>query len=183
MLSQGTTGRSAGRDCRLSDETSGRPGSTRNSTPVFRTNSLPTPYTTFDYSDFEIGAAEIATDGEVKVSRVVRNAGERAGAEVVQLYFADRVAQVTRPVIQLAGFTRAELQPGERAQVTFTLHADRTAFTGVDLRRVVEPGEIELLIGGSSGDIRGRLALRLTGELRVVGPDRVVTTPAGRSPA
>ena len=111
------------------------------------------------------------------------NAGERAGAEVVQLYFSDPVAPVTRPVIQLAGFARVALEPGERTRVTFTLHADRTAFTTVDLRRIVEPGEIELALGASSEDIRGRFTLRLTGAEREVGHDRVLTTPASRSPA
>jgi beta-xylosidase len=134
-------------------------------------------YTTFGYSDFTVSAPEVATDGEVDVSCVVRNEGDRAGAEVVQLYIADPVAQVTRPVIELAGFARVMLQPGERTRVTFTLHADRTSFTGVDLRRVVEPGEIRVMVGASSEDIRGRGAFRLTGEPRVVGHDRVLTTP------
>jgi beta-xylosidase len=140
-------------------------------------------YTTFEYTGFELGADEIGTDAEVEVSCVVRNAGERAGAEVVQLYIRDPVAQVTRPVLQLAGFSRIELAPRERARVTFRLHADRTAFTGVDLRRIVEPGRIDVLIGASSEDIRGRLSFRLTGGIRVVGHDRVLTTPAVRSPA
>jgi beta-xylosidase len=138
-------------------------------------------YTTFDYSDFEISADDIGTDGQVEVSCVIRNAGDRAGAEVVQLYISDPVAQVTRPVIQLAGFIRLELEPAERARVAFSLHADRTAFTGVDLRRVVEPGQIRVLIGSSSEDVRGRLAFRLGGNVRVVGHDRVLTTPAARS--
>ena len=62
-------------------------------------------------------------------------------------------------MIQLAGFTRVTLEPGERARVTFTLHADRTAFTGLDLRRIVEPGEIHVMVGASSDDIRGRGAV------------------------
>ena len=66
-------------------------------------------YTTFEYSDFAVSADEVPVDGEVEVSCVVRNAGEREGAEIVQLYIADPVAQVTRPVIQLAGFARAAL--------------------------------------------------------------------------
>ena len=140
-------------------------------------------YTTYEYSDFSLSADEIATDGEVEISCVVTNAGERAGAEVVQLYFSDPVAPVTRPVIQLVGFARVALEPGERTRVTFTLHADRTAFTTVDLRRIVEPGEIELALGASSEDIRGRFTLRLTGAEREVGHDRVLTTPASRSPA
>ena len=134
-------------------------------------------YTTFGYSDFTVSADEIPTDGEVTVSCVVHNEGDRAGAEVVQLYIADPVAQVTRPVIELAGFARVLLEPDERTRVTFTLHADRTSFTGVDLRRIVEPGEIRVMIGASSEDIRGAGAFRLTGEPRVVGHDRVLTTP------
>jgi beta-xylosidase len=140
-------------------------------------------YTRFGYDGFELSAPEVPTDGELEVTCVVHNEGDRAGAEVVQLYLADPVAQVTRPVIQLAGFLRVALEPGERTRVTFTLHADRTAFTGLDLRRIVEPGEIQVMVGASSEDIRGRGAFRLTGETRVVGHDRVLTTPARCSPA
>jgi beta-xylosidase len=135
-------------------------------------------YTTFAYSDFALGTEEIATDGEVEVSCVVRNTGDRAGAEVVQLYLADPVAQVTRPVIQLAGFARVPLDPGQGARVAFRLHADRTAFTGVDLRRIVEPGDITVMLGASSEDIHWRVTVRLAGEVRAVGRDRVLTTPA-----
>ena len=67
--------------------------------------------------------------------------------------------------------------------MTFTLHADRTAFTTVDLRRIVMAGEIGLALGASAADIRGRLTLQLVGEEREVGHDRVLTTPATRSPA
>ena len=134
-------------------------------------------YTAFGYSDFSVSADEVPTDGEVHVSCVVHNEGDRAGAEVVQLYLADPVAQVTRPVIELAGFARVRLEPGERTRVTFTLHADRTSFTGVDLRRIVEPGEIRVMVGASSEDIRGEGKFRLTGDPRVVGHDRVLTTP------
>jgi hypothetical protein len=95
----------------------------------------------------------------------------------VQLYVADPVAQVTRPVIQLVGFGRVTLEPAEQARVTFRLHADRTSFTGADLRRVVEPGEIRVMMGSSSVDIRARGEFRLSGEARPVGHDRVFTTP------
>jgi beta-xylosidase len=134
-------------------------------------------YTSFDYSDFSLGAEEIPTHGEVEVRCTVRNAGDRRGAEIVQLYLADPVASVTRPVIQLAGFARVPLEAGESARVAFRLHADRTAFTGTDLRRIVEPGEIHLMVGSSSEDIRARGAVRLTGDVRVASPERVLTTP------
>ena len=140
-------------------------------------------YTSFAYADFALAAEETPTDGEVEVSCVVRNTGDRAGTEVVQLYIADPVAQVTRPVIQLAGFHRLALEPGAGARVSFRLHADRTAFTGRDLRRIVEPGEIRVLVGASSGDIRGEGSVRLTGDVREVGHDRVLITRGSAVPS
>jgi beta-glucosidase len=135
-------------------------------------------YTTFDYADLRLSAAKVPADGELDISCLVRNTGDHAGAEVVQLYLDDPVAQVARPIIQLAGFARVPLEPGQQARVTFRLHADRTSFTGVDLRRVVEPGLINVLVGGSSQDVRLRSSFEITGEPRVVGHDRVLTTPA-----
>jgi beta-glucosidase len=92
------------------------------------------------------------------------------------------VAQVTRPVRQLTGFARVHLQPGEALDVRFLVHADRTAFTGRDLRRIVEPGELEVLVGTSSADLPCRGRIRLTGALRVVGPDRRLVTPVEVGP-
>jgi hypothetical protein len=134
-------------------------------------------YTTYQYSDLELSAQEIPTDGEVTISSTVRNVGSRAGEEILQLYLHDVQAQVTRPLRQLAGFARVPLQPGQAARVSFTLHADRTAFTGIDLRRVVEPGDIEVFIGGSATDLPLTTTWRLTGPTREVGHDRVLTTP------
>jgi beta-glucosidase len=91
-----------------------------------------------------------------------------AGTETVQLYAADPVAQVTRPVRALLGFTRVPLAPGERATVAFDVHTDRLAFTGLDGRRIVEPGEVLLYAGTSSRDtpLHGRIGL--TGPVREV---------------
>ena len=134
-------------------------------------------YTSFAVSDLRLSATDVPTDGEVAVTVRVSNTGQRAGEEVVQLYLHDVLAQVTRPVRQLAGFARVPLEPGASADVTFAVHADRTAFTGRDLRRVVEPGEIEVLVGSSSADLPCRGSFTLTGDLRVVGHDRRLTTP------
>jgi hypothetical protein len=133
--------------------------------------------------DLKITDTEVPTDGEFTVSVRVRNTGSRAGEEVVQLYLHDVVAQVTRPVRQLAGFTRVRLEPGAAVQVQFRVHADRTAFTGRDLQRVVEPGDIEVLVGTSAADLPGRGRVRLTGPLRVVGHDRRLVTSVDLSPA
>ena len=80
----------------------------------------------------------------------------RGAASLLWRNLDDPVAHVTRPVTQLAGFTRVPLSPGEQLRVTFRLHADRTSFTGVDLRCIVEPGEIRVMVGASSHDIRLR---------------------------
>jgi beta-xylosidase len=140
-------------------------------------------YTTFEYSGLSItgpGAAGnglIATDGAADISCTVRNSGQRSGTEVVQLYLHDPVAQVSQPVRYLAGFARVSLESGESAAVTFKLHADRTAFAGLSGQRVVEPGSIDVLIGSSADDIRLTGTITMHGPLRVVGPDRVLTTP------
>jgi Fibronectin type III-like domain len=110
------------------------------------------------------------------VSVRVRNTGGRVGEEVVQLFLYDVVAQVTRPVRQLTGFARVRLEPGASALATFTVPADRTAFTGRDLRRIVEPGDLEVLVGTSASDLPCRGHIRLTGPLRHVGLGRRLVT-------
>ncbi|MFE4758180.1 glycoside hydrolase family 3 N-terminal domain-containing protein [Streptomyces mirabilis] len=134
-------------------------------------------YTTFAYERLELGAETIPTDGEIEISCLVRNTGDRAGTEVVQLYTVDPVAQLPRPVTQLTGFIRVGLTPGEQRRVAFRLHADRLAYTGADLRRIVEPGEITVMVGSSSEDIRLRGAFHLAGAIRAVGAERVLLTP------
>ncbi|WP_233624965.1 glycoside hydrolase family 3 N-terminal domain-containing protein [Actinoplanes sp. ATCC 53533] len=139
-------------------------------------------YTTFTLDDLRISAAEVPTDGEFTVSVRVCNTGERTGEEVIQLYLHDTVAQVTRPVKQLTGFARVSLEPHTDALVRFQVHADRTAFTGRDLHRIVEPGDIEIMVGTSADDLPCRGTVRLTGPLRVVGADRRLVTPVDVMP-
>ncbi|WP_419992613.1 glycoside hydrolase family 3 N-terminal domain-containing protein [Streptomyces boninensis] len=134
-------------------------------------------YTTFEVDDLDVSSTEVPTDGEFTVSVRVRNTGTRAGREVVQLYLRDVLAQVTRPVRQLAGFAQVRLEPGASARVRFSVHADRTAFTGRDLTRIVEPGDVEVLVGTSSDELPCRVTVRLTGPTRVAGHDRRLTTP------
>jgi beta-xylosidase len=134
-------------------------------------------YTTFAHEDLVISAAEVATDGVAEVSSTVRNTGPLAGAEVVQLYLSDPVAQVVRPVRWLAGFARVELEPGQACRVVFRLHADRTAFCGLSGDRIVEPGEIQVAVGGASDQLSLRGSFTLTGPCRVAGPGRVLDTP------
>ncbi|GAA0439383.1 glycosyl hydrolase [Acrocarpospora corrugata] len=142
-----------------------------------------TSYTTFEVGELRISDVEIPTDGEFTVAVRVHNTGARAGSEVVQLYLHDVLAQVTRPVKQLAGFVRVRLEAGESKDVQFQVHADRTAFTGRDLRRIVEPGDVEVLVGTSANDLPCRAVVRLTGAVRTVGVGRRLVTPVEVSPA
>ncbi|MGH2896465.1 MAG: glycoside hydrolase family 3 C-terminal domain-containing protein, partial [Solirubrobacteraceae bacterium] len=112
------------------------------------------------------------TDGVCEVEVTLRNVAERITSEVIQIYLHDPVAEVVRPVVSLVAFARADLAPGERRRVRIRLHADLTSFTGRAGERIVQPGDVELRVGCSSADVRGRLALRLVGARRVVGYDR-----------
>jgi beta-xylosidase len=143
--------------------------------PLGRVNSAssvdPTPafpfghglsYTTFSWSGFE-------GDG-MTVSVNVTNTGPVTGAEVVQLYLHDPVAQVVRPVVKLIGYAKVRLAPGESRRVTFTVPPEATAFTGVAGRRIVEPGEVELRLAASSSDVRQAFAATVSGPVREIGP-------------
>ena len=135
-------------------------------------------YTTFEYSDLELSALAVPTDGIVEISCTVRNTGDVAGTEVVQLYLTDPVSQVVRPVRWLAGFVRVPLAPGQARRVAFSLHADRTSFTGLSGLRVVEPGDIQVAIGGASDSLPLSGTFTITGPLRTLGRRRVLDTPA-----
>ncbi|MGA5276518.1 glycoside hydrolase family 3 N-terminal domain-containing protein [Streptomyces cellulosae] len=129
-------------------------------------------YTTFAWSDLTVDAEEAPTDGEFTASLTVRNTGERAGTEVVQLYLHDPVASVVQPVQRLVGYTRVDLEPGEERRIRVTVPADVASFTGRDGRRIVEPGALELRLSASSTDPRLTAAVTLTGEAREVDHTR-----------
>ena len=135
-------------------------------------------YTTFAISRPRASPSAIPTDGAAIVLADVANTGERAGTLVVQLYASDPVASVTRPVRQLTGFARVDLAPGERRTVEFAVHADLTSFTGRDLRRRVEPGEIVFTLAQSAADPGAAVTVTLTGPPRVVDHTRVMTAAA-----
>lgn len=147
-------------------------------------------YTTFDWDDATVvgsddpaGRTAWPVDGEVSVRIAVTNTGSRAGTEVVQLYLHDPVAQTTRPVVRLVGYARVPLEAGERAYVTFAVPADVTSFAGLRGRRIVEPGDVELRFGRSSGEMAAALPLRLVGAVREVGHDRHLRALARVEPA
>lgn len=132
-------------------------------------------YTTFALGDVTLDRDAMPNDGTVVASVAVTNTGGRAGATVVQLYSADPVAQVTRPVQQLVGYARVSLEPGATASVSFALHADRFSFTGLQRRRIVEPGVVHLTAGLSLTDVTAPADLTITGPARVVEDPVLVT--------
>ncbi len=111
-------------------------------------------YTTFDVGAPHLSTPSIRTNGSVDVSVDVRNTGQRQGDEVVQLYVHQQVASVTRPVKELKGFKRVTLAPGETKTVTFTLAPDALRFWNKDMKRVVEPGQFDIMVGDNSVDLK-----------------------------
>ncbi|PFG65248.1 beta-glucosidase [Propionibacteriaceae bacterium ES.041] len=127
-------------------------------------------YTRFAHDDFAV-SAEAPTNGVFTASVTVANTGPRRGAEVVQLYGRDMAASVTRPVAQLLGYARVELDPGERRTLRFEVPAARFAFSDRRLVRVVEPGEVRVWTAAHAGaSAAAALPVRLTGGVHEVGP-------------
>ena len=116
-------------------------------------------YTTFQYSDLQILPDTIEPDGTTTVRITIKNTGDVEGTEVVQLYIRDVISSVTTPVISLKGFRRIPLAPGEFGTVTFTLGSESLSLWNREMKRVVEPGNFDIMIGSSSEDIRQQRTL------------------------
>ena len=120
-------------------------------------------YTTFTYSNLSLSSKAIGGNGTVTVRVTVRNSGKAAGDEVPQLYVRDVQASVKRPKLELRGFERISLKPGEQRTVTFTLPAEKLAFWDETTHAfVTEPGTFEVLVGSSSADIKLRGQFEVT---------------------
>ncbi len=111
-------------------------------------------YTSFEYSDVKLDKTEINLNGELTATVTLTNTGSRDGAEVVQLYIRDVVGSITRPVKELKGFEKVYLKAGESKEVSFKITPDLLKFYNYDLDYVCEPGDFEVMIGGSSCDVK-----------------------------
>jgi len=107
-------------------------------------------YTTFRFENVRVEPSKILVGGTAKVTVDVTNAGNREGDEVAQLYIHQRLASLTRPVMQLQAFRRITLKPGEKRTVEFTVTPAMLSMLDLDMRRVVEPGIFDLMVGPSS---------------------------------
>lgn len=129
-------------------------------------------YTTFEYADLILSAHEVGGDGTVDISFTVTNTGERYGTEIVQLYIRDTYASVSRPVLELAGFRRLGLEPGQTSPVTFTLDITQLAFLDADMHWRVEAGDVDIMIGASSEDLRLTGMVTITSDAVIDGRTR-----------
>lgn len=113
-------------------------------------------YTTFAYSNLGISAPGMTRDGRIEVRVDVTNTGALDGQEVVQLYTRQLVAQRSRPLRELKGFTKIALKAGQRRTVRLTLNARDLAYHDDEGRPVIEPGPFRIFVGGSSAaDLEG----------------------------
>lgn len=111
-------------------------------------------YTKFEYMDLKIHPKIINNEEEITIQAKIRNSGHLAGDEVVQISIHDPVASVARPVKELKGFRRTSLNPGEEKPINFSLRLADLAFLDQKLRLILEPGEVVVMLGSSSSDIR-----------------------------
>ena len=107
-------------------------------------------YTTFEYGPVALSAAEVAEGGSVTAEVTVKNTGDVAGKEVVQMYIQDVVGSTTRPVRELKGFEKIYLEPGESRTVTFEITPELMSHYNSDLEFVAEPGEFIVSVGTDS---------------------------------
>jgi beta-glucosidase len=107
-------------------------------------------YTTFDYSNLKVSPARIAPGEQARVSVTLTNTGKRAGDEIVQLYIHDLVSSVTRPILELKDFRRISLLPGESRTVEFVITPEKLSFLDLKMKRIVEPGWFDIMVGPSS---------------------------------
>ncbi len=122
-------------------------------------------YTRFEYCDLRVEPSMMAALEPVTVSVTVKNLGERAGDEVVQLYVRDVETSVLAPRHHLEGFTRVHFEPGEEKVIVFTLEPRQLSLVREDGSRAIEPGAFEIAVGGgqpgyaASGCVTGTLTV------------------------
>ena len=107
-------------------------------------------YTQFETSGLSLEQSSIKPGESLSLSVTVTNTGKRAGQEVIMVYLHDVAATVTRPNKQLKEFAKVDLKPGESRKIQFELPYEALSFVGVDMKRIVEPGEFKIYVGKES---------------------------------
>jgi beta-glucosidase len=102
----------------------------------------------------QLSKNNINKDESITVTCMIKNTSNKAGDEVVQLYFHDLLASVARPVMELKGFQRIHFSAGESKEVSFVITPAMLSMLDKNLNTVVEPGDFRIMIGASSRDLR-----------------------------
>jgi beta-glucosidase len=110
-------------------------------------------YTAFDYSHLHMSSKSIALNDTIDIAVDIQNSGRMKGDEIVQLYIHKLVSLPTRPIKELKDFQRLSLNPGETKTAHFKLTPDKLAAIGMDMKRTVQPGTYEILVGKNSVDV------------------------------
>lgn len=119
-------------------------------------------YTTFSYSDAKVSKSTISGDGSLTVSVDVTNTGNRTGKEVVQLYISDDESSVERPVMELKGFRKVEIEPGKTVRVSFPVNADMLKYYDIEKGGwALEKGSFTACVGAASDDIRTKVSFNV----------------------
>jgi beta-glucosidase len=134
-------------------------------------------YTSFQYDTLSLNRKEATAGETVEISFNLTNTGPVAGDEVAQLYIRDEYAITPRPMKELKGYVRLSLRAGETRRVTFRLPVDQLAYYDENLDLVLEPGEVEIMLGASSEEIRLRGLIRITGAKKMRVGARVFVCP------
>ncbi|MDD5368390.1 MAG: glycoside hydrolase family 3 N-terminal domain-containing protein [Anaerolineaceae bacterium] len=134
-------------------------------------------YTSFVYGQLQIAKEAVHPGETLDICLNVKNNGRTAGDEIVQLYICDEYASNPRPIKELKGFLRLTLQPGETRSVTFHLPVDQVAFYDDNLDLVLENGNINVMIGSSSDDIRLHGSFEILGAKKTGIENRVFVCP------
>lgn len=103
-------------------------------------------YSEFAVSDLQLNQQQIKLGEPIEVSVKVKNTGKRAGKHSVLVYLHDKAASVTRPLKQLKAYSKIELKPGQSETLNFVIPAEAMSFIGVDMKRIIEPGEFVVMI-------------------------------------
>lgn len=111
-------------------------------------------YTSFEYSKIKLDKNTMKSNDSIYVSVNVKNTGLLKGKEVVQLYIRDPYARVVRPIKELKGFKKIEINPGETKHVSFVITSDMLKYTDADLNTIVEKGDYEVMLGGNSAELQ-----------------------------
>lgn len=107
-------------------------------------------YTKYEYSNLKLNSKKIKKDDVLEISVDIKNTGDREGTEIVQLYICDKVASVTRSVKELKAFKRVTIKPDETETVSFELNPEQLSFYNIDMKKIIEPGEFEVMVGTNS---------------------------------